>query len=335
MQHPKLDKSFIPESIRDEKLTEMINSPIIERKIIAEGLLYEKTCIMFSSEPGIGKSTLSIQVAVELASGLPVFGYFDVPEPIKVLYIQAERDIIETIERLKVINVNMKIPVNNLAITDQYQKLDLMNPRHAELFIECIKRDCPNAKVIFIDPIYATVKGGLKEDVGASHFTRVMSRLQKELGCTIWLNHHTVKQTHEIVEGKKFKKHDPYYGSQWLKAHVTGAYWVEQSKDGTIFKNTKDNYSLLQKIIALEYNPETELSYVIEKNTPSIDKLKRFLKIKLLSKETFVFSDLESNLKLCKRTCRELLMHSCKKGWINEKKSIGKKTIFTVVSLDN
>lgn len=318
----------IPLALTGDKLIEEMNKTQDGRKAIAEGLLYEHTYLMVTSEPGIGKSTVSIQVAVELAAGLPLFGYFKVPKPQKVLYIQCERNKIELLERLKIISNTMPIVKENLFITDEYQKLDFV--RDYQMLIECIKRDCPNPDIIFFDPIYATIVGGLKEDKTASIFTKIMSRISKIMNCAMWYNHHTVKQQY-TSDGSKITKDDPFYGSQWLKAHVTGSYFMETTEEGVILKCKKDNYRVLTQVIGLNYNPETNLCYLADPSLlQPIDRLKHFIRGKKLERKEFGFKEILDGTKLCTRTIRELLCTPEIKGLLNTEKSNKNKYIYTV-----
>lgn len=278
------------------------------RKTIAEGLLYEKTCLLMTSQPGVGKSALSIQAAVELASGLPIFGFFHVPNPVKVLYIQSERSIVETIERLQTIEKTYPINYDNLVITDEYQFLNLLNPNHLEVFLDCVVRDCVEADVTFIDPIYSTVSGGLKEDRPASAFTKAMSLLQKKINCALWLNHHDVKEQHD--KGKVLNKVQKFYGAQWLMAAATGSYDIERNadKDGVLLTCKKDNYSLLNKEIPLIYNPETMLSHLDSTHKlPARDRFMNYLQAKKISEDEFTFYNIKDAILVSDSILRDLL----------------------------
>lgn len=280
-----------------------------KRKALAEGFIYEKTLVMLAADPGTGKSTITTQIAVELAAGLPIFGVFECPRPCKVLYIQTERSIIELLERLEIIGKVLPIAKDNLFVTDAYQSFNLLYPDHVEPFVNCVLRDCPNADIIFIDPIYCMVGGGLKEDVPASMFTKVMSILQEKTGAVLWYNHHTVKPSY-TNKGDMIEKADPFYGSQWLKAHVTGSFYLKECKGGVQLDRKKDNYNILPKEIILEYDAETELCSIPMSELPAIEKVKAFLKMRKVDKKEFSFNDIKAYTKLCNRSIRSNLLHS-------------------------
>ncbi len=324
-----MNTNDIPPALNGKTLLEAFKRAHERRKVIADGFLYGQTINMMSADPGTGKSTVSVQMAVELAAGLPVFGVFHVPRPMKILYFQAERSIIETLERIQTIGRVLPVLSENLFITDEYQKLNLLDPKQADLFIECIVRECRDLDIIFIDPIYACVQGGLKDDIPASAFTKAMSKLQKETGATLWYNHHTVK-TQNDNRGNVIQRDDPYYGSQWIKAHVTGSYHLRECNGGVELVLKKDNYRLLPEKIILEYDPETGLCSVPLQELPAIERVKNFIRARERDEKTFYFKDLESTTKVCTRRLREIVMHSSIKDRFEVVSAIKNKKLYRI-----
>lgn len=314
-------------ALTGDSLEHAIRDAKQKRKPIAEGFLYEKTILMITADPGIGKSTISTQIAIELAAGLPVFGVFRPPRPMKVLYAQTERSILEFLERAETIGKVIPLVKENLYITEEYQKFNLLNENHADLFIECVLRDCPGADIIFIDPIYCMVSGGLKEDRPASAFTKAMSNLQKATSASLYYNHHNTKATY-TPQGQIVDKEDPFYGSVWLKAHCTGMFSLKQTDAGVKLLCKKDNYKLLPRNLVLDYDPETELCSIPLSDLPALERLRNFLDARDLDKKEFYFKDMESATKLCTRTLRELVVHSSIKGRISVVSSIRNKKLY-------
>ena len=296
-------------ALTGDKLIEEIHKAKEQRKVIADGFLYENTILMIAAEPGHGKSTIATQIAIELAAGLPIFQVFNVPKPMKVLYIQTERPIIEFLERAEVISRTLPIVKENLFITDQYRLLNLLNFEHVRVLVECIKRDCPSVEVIIIDPIYPMVPGGLSKDEPASMFCKAMSIVQQVTGAAIYYSHHTSRSQY-AGDGNIIEKDDPYYGSQWLKAHITGSYTIKQTEKGITLIKKKDNYKILHNHIVLEYNPETELCHIPSDELPPLERIKLFLKAREIDKKPFYFDDIVKVTQLCNRTVRKLIISS-------------------------
>jgi len=302
--------SDVGNALTGQALSDKVKSAKDQRRAIVDGLLYENTILMISAGPGVGKSTVSAQLAIELSAGLPVFSAFVTAHPMKVLYLQTERPILEFLERAEALSRVLPINHDNLVISDCYKILNLLKEDHVHVFIDAILRDCPDADVIIVDPIYPMVSGGLSKDEPASAFCKAMSLAQKATGAAFWYNHHTVKPTHDQY-GSQIEKDDPFYGSQWLKAHVTGSYLMKDIGDGAGVKliRKKDNYNVLKKEITLEYNPESGMCTVPQDEIASHVRVLRWLQQQAMTRVTFDFRAMQEGTQLSVRALRESLRH--------------------------
>jgi RecA-family ATPase len=312
----------------DELIQKMLESKD-SRKAIAEGFLFENTIIMMAADPGVGKSTVATQIAIELSSGVPVLGLYAVPRPMKVLYILTERSVLEFLERAEVINKIIPINKNTLVVTDEYKVLNLLNFEHVQVLIDCIHRDCHKPDIIFVDPIYPMVSGGLSKDEPASAFTKAMSLVQKETGAILYYNHHTSRPMYG-QDGTKTEKDDPFYGSQWLKAHVTASYHMKQSDLGVNLLRKKDNYKIMPKEIHLDYDAETELCSVGIDDLPALGKVRAFIEAQKKDNKTFSFHDMQSATKLCTRYLRAQLKDGLLKSSVEVVSSCKNKNLYRI-----
>lgn len=310
-----LSVNDIPQGLTGKVLAESIGKATEGWIPISEGFIYEKQLLMIYSDPGIGKSTILSQIAAELASGLPVFGLFPVPKPIPVLYAQAERSSFEFLKRLETLSKVYTINYDNIYVTDEFQKLNMLTPEHVRLMINVIKRDFPQTKVFMGDPIYCMVSGGLKNDEPASAFTHAMSLLQKEIGCTNIYGHHTVKEQYD--RGVIVDKDDKSYGSRFLKAHITGSFELAKEGKGVVLSRKKDNYGLLPQHIKLEYSHETGLCTVPLSEMPAIEKVRRFGMAMEAQGKTFDMHDIMDATGLSREWIGKILVHSSIEGSIS------------------
>lgn len=305
-----------------------------ERKPLIEGLLYERSILMMSADPGAGKSTITAQAIAQMSCGMPVFGCLNVPQPIKCYYFSFERGREEILERLKVMSEIIPIDFSNIFINDYFIGYNALDVNHANMIIEAVRHDCIKPDVVFIDPIYACVAGGLSTDEKASQFCRFSARLQAELECSNWLNHHTVKETYS-QDGSAIEKADPFYGSQWLKAHCTAAYYLKRKDGGTTLLNKKDSQNNLLKKIILEYNQEDYISFIDQKNIemPAVDRVKMFLRNKWKSdNKTFYYDQLETcTAPLSTSRLRAITGQVWFRDSVTITKSIGKKSLYEVI----
>jgi len=125
-----------PLPLSGNSLREAISKPIVHTPI-AEGLIYKGASVMFYAQPSVGKSTLSVQAGIELATGLPLFGKLHVPEPVRVWYIMTERSRIEPLERIQKMTRTMtNFNAENFYLDDEIQELNWLNQADFDKVIE-------------------------------------------------------------------------------------------------------------------------------------------------------------------------------------------------------
>lgn len=235
------------------------------RPPLIAGFIHEGSVILVSAEPGVGKSTIAACWMAQASSGLPVFGQLFVPRPLVIYYIPFERGAEEIAERFRYIQNSVKINWDNLYVNPNFAGFNVNKDSHADEIIGTIRHDLAgrHADIIVLDPIYAAVPGGLSKDEAATQFTRFSSRLQAEFGCANYLNHHTSRDKYTDT-GDKVERDDPFYGSQWLKAHCTGGFLLKRISENPVLLNKKDNHSCLMKSIPLQYDPADYTVYMAE-----------------------------------------------------------------------
>lgn len=269
------------------------------RPPIIEGYVHERSVIMVSSDPGIGKSTVSAVEIAQSSLGIPVFGQLFVPKPVVSYYIPFERGSQEIEERFKHIEKSIPMNYDNIYVNENFMGLNVINDVHADDIVRNIRNDIKERKIdiMYLDPIYSAVAGGLSGDEKASMFTRFSTRLQVEFKCAIRMNHHTVKASYASETGTKIEKDDPFYGSQWLKAHCTGGYYMKRSPsdDGPVLYNKKDSHSCLLSKIPLIYEPETYTVFMegVGKTIPAKDRLLMAYRTFRSAKKTVNFREIQ------------------------------------------
>lgn len=270
-----------------------------ERIPLVEGLLYEKSVLMTTADPAVGKSIIMACAIAQMSAGLPVFGYLNVPHPLRCYYIPFERGRHEIIERFRLLENVIPINYDYITVNDNFIGMDVTREECADKIIETIKADSPLGIDVFLgDPMYACVRGGLSSDEKASQVTAFSARIVHEFGCSNWWNHHNVKQTY-ANDGSPIHKADPFYGSIWLKAHATAGYYMYRSENGgTIMDNKKDSIgSLLSKII-LDYHEDTHLCQAVNLQESGMirDRAFNFARTCFHQKKTFTFKQFLSAL---------------------------------------
>lgn len=332
---PEITKSY--NAIYGTNLKEQIDKAPESRKPIIEGFLYEHSALMVSSDPGLGKSTVLVSAFAQMSAGLPAWNALFVPRPMRCYYIPFERGLQEASERLKHIKDAIPINYDNFFINENFIGFNVTESKHADFIIKTIAQDCPNPDVIALDPIYASVSGGLSTDEKASQFCRFSARLQHYFKCSVWLNHHTVKT--QMFKGEETQRSDPFYGSQWLKAHVTASYHLKEGSDGgIILENKKDSHGNLIKKINLGYNPENYTNFAIGIDSSATQKERSlsFFRTCYATKKQFTFKQFKEAIMGCTEGVsdshpRELLRTPLLSEAFIKHKTSGGSTLYEII----
>jgi RecA-family ATPase len=310
-----------------------------ERKFIVRSLIPENSITMFYAPDGIGKSTLSLQMCLEMASGIPVFGGFQTRKPMNVIYIMAERHRLEAFERIKRMSQGIAIGWEGFTITDKLQGFNILEIKDFNKFVRevCMIangfKDIGGANYIHIDPIYALVPKGLTTEEGSGTVRMVCERLASETGASVGFNHHANRGTKNPDNNNKREGQD-MYGSRFLSAPCTGIFKIEKGKNGTSFLNEKDSLMCLIDKFDLTYNLETDLSYLDpSKSTMSkTSRVRQFFNNHFLLKKEFEIDTLMKECDLSSSFARGEVSGEVKAGRLINTKTNGVKALYRVLS---
>jgi RecA-family ATPase len=236
-----------------------INNPHHERQAVVEEFLYKGNTLMLFAEAGEGKSVIAIQLALSLTTATPLFGILAIPKPCIVYYMQMEADYFMYMERIG--RMRGLIPIDtNYLWWDDVRNLNLRDERSMEQQIQMIKKT--GAEVVIFDPIYKLVAGPIADELPSKQIIRFSDLLQTKTGATLVWVHHSKRPQHSS-SGDLIQVDDPFYGSQWLKAHVDTSYQLRRGKgkgkEGRVtLYNKKDRGGDVLHEIPLHYDP---LSY--------------------------------------------------------------------------
>lgn len=245
------------------QLEEAVNHAKDERPFLVDGLLYEKGALLMSGDPGAGKSLVMLSALLECTGGLPVFSQLPCARPLNCYILFSERINQEALERIRLMRAKITLDYKRLVLDDGFVGIaDVTKRNFADEIIERISNtpfpDNGDADIVGLDSLYGFIPGGLSKDEKASEFSRFIARLQSELGACSWLVHHTSRPTY-ATQGERIDKDDPYYGSQWLKAMVTGSYYLRRHGTGVQLVKKKDTFGALLSELPLDYDPETHV----------------------------------------------------------------------------
>ena len=197
-------------------LSENKSEPLIE------GVLYENDVAMIVAPPKTSKTVFSMQMSCSLSSGTPFLNYFDVPQPVRVLYIATEMKDDELKDRY--IRTANFVPTNpeNLILVCTKGTLFKFNTKYGR---QCINnlvekyKDNP-PKVIFIDSVYRAFYGSLIKDDVVNAFLMEVDRLAAEFDAAVVLVHHMKKPSKDEKNREILQTDSDTYGSAFLLGSV-------------------------------------------------------------------------------------------------------------------
>lgn len=236
-----------PDLLTGSKLKDFVFNAKDNIKPISENFIYEKSILMMSGDPGVGKSTINSNIIRDLSCGAPVFNFFYTPKPVICYYIPFERGAYEICDRLKSLSMVLEPNWNNIVIKPDFIGFDMFDQKQANYFVEQVSLDLNYYKtigyqiVVMFDPIISMVAGEIKEEKYAKAITRVANQIQNDSGCALILTNHTTKNS---VGKKGTQKADPFYGSQAFKAFCTSGLYISSNKEygGVNVTSTKSSH---------------------------------------------------------------------------------------------
>lgn len=201
----------------------------ITRKPIVDEFIFERDIFLFSGDSGIGKSSIILQIAYEMASCPTVLEHLKVHKNVKVLYLQLEGDYEESIERLRGLTTcsGMEVNTDNFCIYE-LKNFECADKEQRERLVDFFADFNFKPEVVVIDPIYKLTTKDISKPEGAIAIVEFSDFIQTKWDCSNILVHHNTKNTFDIIGGKKVQKGDSYYGHSFLKNHVRTSYALRQ-----------------------------------------------------------------------------------------------------------
>lgn len=254
--------------ITGEELRRDILSPVLARKPIVSELVYDKDIFLLTSDAGAGKSIFATQLAISLTFKRPFLG-LDIPESKRVLYIQLEGDYEENVERMKYMEQEGGIIIDEKNLLWAEEKtLEVLDPASVSGFLARIDKTGFKPEVVIIDPIYKLSGQDISSGVAALGVIRFSDKLQNKWSCANILIHHNLKDSY-AQDGKKVNKDDSYYGHSFIKNHIRTSYAMRVTGEYTrSLIRKKGRGSDTRRQLELDYNPETYCLSISEHEKP-------------------------------------------------------------------
>ena len=164
-------------------------------ELLRHRFLCRGASVLFAGPTGVGKSSLTMQLGISFAAGVPCFG-FEPTGPMKALIVQAENDEGDMAEMRDGV-------LNGIRLTDDQKELALTRvlivhedsktgPQFTAILDKLLEEHHPD--LVFVDPAFSYLGGDANSQKEVTPFLRnLLNPLIHRHNVGLWLNHHTNK----------------------------------------------------------------------------------------------------------------------------------------------
>jgi hypothetical protein len=271
---------------------EFLTAEFPKRDWLIENICRKNDSVILVGNEKSGKSLFVFQLLCSLTSCHPFLDIYNVPKPLKVVYIQLEGEIADSQDRMKRMIKTLDINAENFHLRFS-APLNLEEKSFSDgLAMDILKNFNPKGKVagqevikpdiVIIDPIYFAFTGSLNEDKDVRAFLGNLRTFKDTLDCAIILVHHTHK-TRLNYKGSVIEEGDEaLFGSKFLKAwadHILLFLFDKKSKLRTLSCDTQRSGDIIEACELRLIEPEPLYFEQVDKSQTSdlqvVDLLKR------------------------------------------------------------
>lgn len=203
---------------------------------IIQDMLHEKDhCIIVGREK-VGKSILTLQMAMCIASGEDFLDTYEVPTPLPILYVQTEGKVAETADRIRRMGNAIAPKPENFGFCFE-PSITLDTEGGYNHIITAVNNSIQMGnirppRVIFIDPVYSAISGDFNDNECVKHFVNNLKRLGDKFAAAIVMVHHQHK-TKTDDKGRPLREYggDSATGSAVFSYHVDMGYTFSTTSD--------------------------------------------------------------------------------------------------------
>lgn len=212
---------------------------------LIEPLIARKGRVILYAEEGGGKSLLSLQVAAQAASGMPVLGRFHTP-PLKCLYVdleQADYDIVERVRQLRITIRQQGGEPHNLMLIRRPDGIDGTSTSGQGEIERALSQVRPD--ILVIDPLYKLCFGDMNKEQEVKPILLFLDRMRRYYDCGIWLVHHPRKSPDPTI--RRGSMSSDLFGSAVLLRWTEALFVIPEQKDCLFVQKLRHHHKDLKK----------------------------------------------------------------------------------------
>lgn len=341
--------------LQDGRIDHYINTPPIPRRWLLKDLVVLGKVGAVVAPGGSSKSQWMLQLAVSVATGIPLAGHWQVEEVGGALMLCAEDDRDEIHHRLYRVQEHLRFA----GFGDQFNKVKDRLFIHSTIGIDtlltkkgasgevsateivdritALAKEIPGLRLIVIDPASRFRGGEENSNEDATRFVEALEKLAKQTGASIMLAHHTNKGSYnntDVGQGASRGASALTDGLRWQMN--LGRPTEKQATEFGLHKDTlnkyvtatvtKTNYSAIPAPVLLERNDGGYLSAVSPAQAKRDAEQQAVLKIAhVLSAQKNPISarhledhygGVQKELKMSKQRVREMIKLGLERGYL-------------------
>ena len=278
-------KELVYDKLKDKPIltgVELMSMPDQPDNYLIEKLLWKHDIVIMLASEKAGKSILGMQMACALTKGGYFLGDFEVPEPLKVLYVQSEGSREETQSRLRMMTKSDHSSWNPENFYHMYPPAIALDTDDGyNSFLDAIYKTDFRPDVIFIDPLYMAMRGDLIDNKAARLFCLNIRKIKDLFDCTIVINHHKRRPQREKNGSYIDRGDDEVMGSFVWKAFASHIFTLRNEKDNirTLCCTTQRSGNVVKNITLKLIEPDPLHFVVIDDCITYHDKVLACLKL--------------------------------------------------------
>jgi hypothetical protein len=199
---------------------------------LIEGLCARGNAVNLTADTGLGKTYFSLQMAIDAAAGRPVCGLYEVPRPLKILWVDEEMGLEMLNDRIRrqvegsvMENHETDLLYDNLDIRYQ-QGLSLGDEEQLAIYDSTVREG--RYDLVFVDSMVALTTGSENSaDDSRAFYRRCIAPYKGELGTAFWTLAHPPKPSKEAPPDAR---HRPR-GSGDKTAQVDRSFYLEKESE--------------------------------------------------------------------------------------------------------